>query len=93
MKQLKHFIYGIVFCILVTPVLESLAEVAATALELLKGKLTLPILRMNKEINDIQASEEEISTNVIGFEIPNKDDYYDDDDDDFHDKLRQKKKR
>lgn len=35
---------------------------------------------INGEIQDIQAQLEPVSTNCIGFEVPNGDEYYEDED-------------
>jgi len=47
----------------------------------LLGKLEVKVLKLNKEIAKLQAEEEPISTQVMGFSIPSSDEYYDDFDD------------
>jgi hypothetical protein len=93
MKQLKYFLGGIIFYAVAIPVIESLAESAVTALELLKGKVSIPVLKMNQSIQKLQVDDEEISTNVIGFQIPSEEEWDNDDDDDFDDKLKHNKKK
>lgn len=92
MKQLKYFVLGIVFYICAIPIIESLAESAVTALELLKGLVSKPVLKLNKEIQEMQADLEKTDDAVcIGFDITSSEDYYDEDDD-FDDKKKNKKK-
>jgi hypothetical protein len=90
MKQLKYFILGIVFYVAAIPIIESLAESAVTALELLKGYVSKPVLKLNKQIQELQAEIEPIDTHVMGFDITTSEDY---DEDDFEDKKRNKRKR
>ena len=48
------------------PILEGLATLFLTLLEVGKGRLTLRITEYNKQIQDI-ANKEEVSTHAIGF--------------------------
>lgn len=89
MKNLKYFIGGVIFYVIGIPIIESLAETITTLLEIPKGKVSVPVLKLNKELKNIQGDEEPVNTNVIGFEIPSEVDYYDEDDD-FDDKKKTK---
>jgi hypothetical protein len=91
MKQLKYFILGIIFYVLAIPIIESIAESAVTALELLKGYVSKPVLKLNKDIQELQVDLEKHDEAVcMGFDITSSEDY---DDDDLDDKLKHKKKR
>lgn len=81
MKQLKYFLLGIVFYILAIPVFESLAESAVTALELLKGYVSKPVLKLNKDIQELQTDLEKHDEAVcVGFDIKSSEDYEEIDD-------------
>lgn len=91
MKNLKYFISGIVFYILCIPIIESIAEIITTYLEVWKGKVTISVLKMNKDIAELQVDLEKHDEGVaIGFQAPDED-YYEDDDD-FEDKKKSKLK-
>lgn len=84
MKNIKYFIFGILFYICI-PILESITEIIITFLEVLKGKATIPVLKMNKYIAELQVDLEKHDEGMcIGFQAPDEE-YYDDDDD-FEDK-------
>ena len=84
MTELLYFILGIVFVLLVSPVLESLCTLILTGMELLKGKWTLKITKINSQIRKISLEyPDEPPSNPIGFVIPGKEEEYDDDDDDY----------
>lgn len=52
-----------------------------------KGKLSKCVIKINNEIQDIQAQSEPITTNCIGFEIPNEE-YWDDEEEDCKQKNK-----
>lgn len=89
MKKVYCFIFGIVAYISLIPILESITEVICSNLEILKGIATKKVLKINKEINDLQSELEPIDTNCIGFEIPSEE-YYEDDEEWEDDKLKNK---
>lgn len=62
------------------PILDSLTELLQVVLEIPKGKLSKCVIKINNEIQDIQAQSEPITTNCIGFEIPNEE-YWDEEED------------
>jgi hypothetical protein len=76
--------------LLFIPLVEQLCEVIVTSLEYVKGLVSKPVLKVNKELLDLQAQQEEISTQAMGF-VYNGDDEYDYiEDDDFEDKKKSK---
>lgn len=82
MKQLKYFISGILFYIIVIPVIESIGEILTTLLEIPKGKASAPVLKINKELQELQVDLEKHDDAVcMGFDITTSDDYYEDEDD------------
>ena len=80
-KALLSYILGIISIILIIPFLENLSDVLLGKLEVKKADSTIKVLKLNKEIAKLQAEEEPISTQVMGFSIPSSDEYYDDFDD------------
>ena len=90
MKNLKYFIFGIIFYIAAIPIIESVAEIISTCLELLKGKASAPVLKLNKDLLKLQSDLEKHDEGVaIGFDIKSSEDY----DDDFEDRKKNNKKR
>ena len=84
MTELLYFILGIVFVLLVSPMLESLCTLVLTGMELLKGKWTLKTTKINSQIRKISLEyPDKPPSNPIGFVIPSKEEEYDDDDDDY----------
>jgi hypothetical protein len=90
MNKLKYFIFGILFYSICIPAIESISEIITTLLEIPKGKASAPVLRINKQLLDLQADQEEVNTVAMGFQIPSEEDF-EDNDDDFEDKKKSKK--
>lgn len=85
MLELKYFILGIVFVLFVSPIVEGLCGLVLTGLEMLKGKWTLKITKINSQIRKISLEyPDEPPHNPIGFVISSgEEEEYDDDDDDI----------
>ena len=60
------------------PIINEVVEIICSFLEILKGISTKKVLRINKDIMDLQEQVEPVNTNCIVFEIP-KTRYEDDD--------------
>lgn len=78
MSKLKCYILGITTIIIAIPIMEEFTDIVCGYLEILKGKNTKKVLKINKEIEDLQIQLEPINTNCIGFEVPNQEEYEDD---------------
>lgn len=78
MNKLKCYILGMVTIVVAMPIMEQIADIVCGYLEILKGKNTKKVLKINKEIEDLQMQLEPINTNCIGFEVPNQEEYEDD---------------
>lgn len=65
------FFLGVFTVTLIMPVLSALEILIEQKLELEKAKLALKVRKINQELGDDQ---EEISTSVIGFNIPDEED-------------------
>ena len=78
MNKLKCYILGMVTIVVAMPIMEQIAEIICGSLEILKDKNIKKILKINKEIEDLQIQLEPINTNCIGFEIPSQDNYDED---------------
>ena len=64
------------------PIVDEIVEIICSFLEILKGISTKKVVKINKEIMDLQEKLEPVNTNCIGFEIPNteyEDDNWEDD--------------
>lgn len=74
---MKKYILGMFTAICFIPLLESFTELLQTILEIPKGMISKSVIKLNSEIQNLQAESEPVSTNCIGFEIPNELDYDD----------------
>ena len=79
--MIKCFVLGMIFLLVVEPILDAIAETIQTAFEALKAKISVYILHKNVEISklnaEIQGYEEPQETQAIGFALP-QEEYYDD---------------
>lgn len=71
------------FCLVIQPLLDSLVELVQVKLEAEKAKYAVQVTKLNKEVRDLQKPEEEISTHVIGFRMPDDEEEELEEDDDF----------
>ena len=79
MEKLKIYILGMITALVALPIIDEVVEIICSFLEILKGTSTKKVLKINKEIMDLQEQLAPVNTNCIGFEIPNTEHYYDDD--------------
>lgn len=84
---MKKYVFGFISGICLLPILDSLTELLQVVLEIQKGKLSKCVIKINNEIQDVQAQSEPITTNCIGFEIPNEE-YWDDEEEDCKQKNK-----
>lgn len=70
MKNLKEYILGIVTVITLLPILEAITEIICSFLEIIKAYSSIKILKLNKNIEELQSDLEPIATSCMGFEIP-----------------------
>lgn len=82
MLELSYFILGVIFVLLISPIIESFCSLILTGMELVKGNWTLKITKINSQIRKIDLEyPNEPPQNKIGFEIPiEEEEYYDEDD-------------
>ena len=78
MEKLKIYILGMITALVALPIINEVVEIICSFLKILKGISTKKVLKINKEIMDLQEQLEPVNTNCIGFEIPNT--KYEDDD-------------
>ena len=82
--MVKYFVLGMIFLLVVEPILDTIVETIQTAFEALKAKISVYILHKNVEISklnaEIQGYEEPQETQAIGFALP-QEEYYDDEED------------
>lgn len=65
---MKKFACGIIVGLIGIPVMESLCEACCIMLEVPKGYFSKKVMHINKEITELQGDEEEVHTQVIGFQ-------------------------
>lgn len=78
MEKLKIYILGMITTLVALPIIDEVVEIICSFLEILKGISTKKVLKINKDIIDLQEQLEPVNTSCIGFEAPNTQ-YYDDD--------------
>lgn len=78
MEKLKIYILGMITALVALPIIDEVVEIICSFLEILKGISTKKVLKINKEIMDLQEQLEPVNTNCIGFETHNTE--YEDDD-------------
>ena len=78
--MIKCFVLGMIFLLVVEPILDTIVDTIQTVFEALKAKISVYILHKNVEISklnaEIQGYEEPQETQAIGFALP-QEDYYD----------------
>jgi len=79
LKKLLYFILGVLSYAVALPVIEALVTLLVTSLEIPKGKVSLKIAKLNKELSEV--GEEKHQTYAIGFRAPEPADDYEEDDD------------
>ena len=78
MEKLKIYILGMITTLVALPIIDEVVEIICSFLEILKGISTKKVLKINKDIMDLQEQLEPVNTSCIGFEAPNTQ-HYDDD--------------
>ena len=78
MEKLKIYILGMITTLVALPIIDEVVEIICSFLEILKGISTKKVLKINKEIMDLQEQLEPVNKSYIGFEAPNTE-YYDND--------------
>ena len=84
MKNLKSFILGMLTILLFIPIVEQLCEIIVTFMEYVKGLVSRPVLKLSKELMELQAETQPIDTQAIGFSYTPQED----NDDYFEDKMK-----
>ena len=83
--MIKCFVLGMIFLLVVEPILDAIVGTIQTAFEAIKAKISVYILHKNVEISklnaEIQGYEEPQETQAIGFALP-QEEYYDDEEED-----------
>ena len=67
---MKKYILGFLTGVCFLPILDSVTELIQVALEVPKGKLSKEVMKLNNEIQNIQAESEPVGTSCIGFDVP-----------------------
>lgn len=80
MRNLKCFVLGMASIMVVFPIVESATEIICGKLEKVKAKNTIDILKLNKEIEElqIQLGDYHNESNAIGFQVEPCENYEED---------------
>lgn len=65
MEKLKIYILGMITALVALPIIDEVVEIICSFLEILKGISTKKVLKINKDIMDLQEQLEPINTNCI----------------------------
>ena len=82
MRRFRYFLLGILFITMLIPILEEITQIILALLEWVKGKIMLPVTKLNKNIQKIAGDEEMSSkSHPVGFAaaIAENEDYEDED--------------
>ena len=78
----QYFLIGILFVTVIMPILEQVTQIILTLLELIKGKLMVPITKINCDINKISEGEAPKNRSIgftAAFGVEESEDYEDED--------------
>ena len=76
--MIYYFIAGMLFTSFISPILDSIASLVITAIEVLKSKCGFKITTYNHQM-DLINNTKECQSHVIGFAIPTEEDDEDED--------------
>ena len=78
LNYLYLFLAGVVIMEFVFPIVQEIVETIVSWLEVVKGIAVYKVQCINKAVEDLD--QPEVSSNVIGYEIPSEEDYEEDED-------------
>ena len=83
MRELKFFLFGILFYEIIFPILSGISEVIQGGLQLLLGKQAVEMTKYNEAIEKYkeELNKEPTQTFAMGFHIPSHSDDEEDEDD------------
>lgn len=76
-KNVKYYIFGILSYALLFPVIEELVNVIQSWIQVLLIKPSRIVLEANKDLAELQNTEECQQTDCVGFQMPSEEDYED----------------
>lgn len=90
LNYLYLFLAGIVVMEFIFPVIQAIVEMIVSWIEVIKGIAVYKVQCINKAVEDLD--QPEVSSNVIGYEIPSEEDYEEDEDEPEENKMKYKGK-
>lgn len=76
-KNVKYYIFGILSYALLFPVVEELVNVIQSWIQVLLIKPSRIVLEANKDLAELQNTDEYQQTDCVGFQMPSEEDYDD----------------
>lgn len=77
----KWFVFGVLAMVIVLPIVDMIMETIGLVFEIIKGKLTIQVLKNNGKITSLQNEIEPQCNSAIGFDLtPNE--YFEEDEED-----------
>lgn len=87
----KWFVFGVLAMVVALPIADMIMETIGLVFEIIKGKLTIQVLKNNGKITSLQNEIEPQCNSAIGFDLtPNE--YFEEDEYDKEDKISNKNK-
>ena len=87
----KWFVFGVLAMVVALPIVDMIMETIGLVFEIVKGKLTIQVLKNNGKITSLQNEIEPQYNSAIGFDLtPNE--YFEEDEYDKEDKISNKNK-
>lgn len=71
MTEIIYFLFGIIFVIVIVPLLQEAVDLLVFVFDVFRSKMNLKIAKNKKEINQL-VNEEPCESHVIGFQIPDE---------------------
>lgn len=78
-SAMKKYIFGMITMIFAIPLLETLTELCQVAIEVPKGVLSRCVIKINKDIKELQEDHEQVNPMQFVFTAPTNGYEYDDD--------------
>lgn len=87
----KWFVFGVLAIVVALPIVDMIMETIGLVFEIIKGKLTIQVLKNNGKITSLQNEIEPQCSSAIGFDLT-PDEYFEEDEYDKEDKISNKNK-
>ena len=88
----KWFVFGVLAMVVALPIVDMIMETIGLTFEIIKGKLTIQVLKNNGKITSLQNEIEPQCNSAIGFDLTPNEYFEEDEYDEKEDKISNKNK-